>query len=37
MNALSILIPYGMIAIWAIILMVSLYKADNAKNKPNQP
>ena len=37
MDGLPMLIACGLIIILAVILMTSLYKADNAKDEPDKP
>ena len=37
MDGLPMLIACGLIVILAVILTISLYKADNAKNQPDKP
>ena len=37
MDGLPMLIASGLIFILAVILMASLYKADNAKDRPDKP
>ena len=37
MDALPMLLAYGLIAILTVVISVSLYRAGNAKDKPDQP